>query len=172
MVLGKCSFASYAYILAFRLFSAGCYKFASQWAQRHPSSRKLSLQDLLHYPMSRILKYPLLLAAVEKRTPDGEGKSDMSARVSGGQNIGSRHRSGWTIWQDRLTSLWLSFGVTQWCDTCYCYCYYDLCILIATIIVISSSATAEVLMLALLLPVEDKNNCMTFVTITVTITLE
>ncbi|XP_022100649.1 pleckstrin homology domain-containing family G member 5-like isoform X2 [Acanthaster planci] len=57
-------------------------RFFVEWAQRHPNSRRLKLQDLLVYPMQRITKYPLLLIAVEKKTLEEGENAEVALRIS------------------------------------------------------------------------------------------
>ncbi|XP_022100597.1 uncharacterized protein LOC110984578 [Acanthaster planci] len=57
------------------------FRTTMEWAERHPDSRGLKLQDLMDLPLHRIAKYPILLAALENSL-DEQDKTKVSERVS------------------------------------------------------------------------------------------
>lgn len=59
-----------------------------QWCEKHKRSGRQMLGDLLIKPHQRITKYPLLLQAVLKRSPEARARKALSTMV-GGQSLGS-----------------------------------------------------------------------------------
>lgn len=53
-----------------------------QWCEKHKRSGRQTLGDLLIKPHQRITKYPLLLQAVLKRSPEPRAQEALNAMVS------------------------------------------------------------------------------------------
>ena len=54
-----------------------------QWCEKHKRSGRQMLGDLLIKPHQRITKYPLLLQAVLKRSPEAHAREALNTMVGG-----------------------------------------------------------------------------------------
>lgn len=69
-----------------------------QWCEKHKRSGRQTLGDLLIKPHQRITKYPLLLQAVLKRSPEPQAQEALNAMV--GTQVGSRA----LVWRGKTPS--------------------------------------------------------------------
>ena len=68
-----------------------------QWCEKHKRSGRQMLGDLLIKPHQRITKYPLLLQAVLKRSPEARTREALNAMVGGLAGLVSFGVGGWCV---------------------------------------------------------------------------